>query len=183
MKVTCDTSREQIVRTGTNENVPFSFFITLLRTIKHLCTHETGSETCHPRVAFRIRIAHTVAGSHVVLALCTWGQALELISILRKLREKLCASELDPSKNRRNGTNTGRLKLRCPLCVRVFRVLEGWNMVEVARTLLFSRFSQNSHFFCLLFPTIISIRPISAATASPLTFLSRRSEGKVPAPY
>ena len=49
----------------------------------------------------------------------------ELMASVRKPREKLCASAFHPSKTRKKGTKSGRL--RRPLCVRVFRVLEGWN--------------------------------------------------------
>ena len=49
----------------------------------------------------------------------------ELMASERKPREKLCASAFHPPKPEQKGTKSGRL--RRPLCVRVFRVLEGWN--------------------------------------------------------
>ena len=49
----------------------------------------------------------------------------ELMACVRQPREKLCASAFHPSKTRKKGTKKRRL--RRPLCVRVLRVLEGWN--------------------------------------------------------
>ena len=49
----------------------------------------------------------------------------ELMANVRKPREKLCASAFHLSKTRKKGTQSGRL--RRPLCVQVFRVLERWH--------------------------------------------------------
>ena len=43
----------------------------------------------------------------------------------RKTSKERCASAFHPSKTQKKDTKSGRL--RRPLCVRVFRVLEGWN--------------------------------------------------------
>ena len=54
------------------------------------------------------------------------------MACVRKPREQLFASAFHPSITQKQGTKSGRL--RRPLCVRGFRVLEG---VERARALLF----------------------------------------------
>ena len=55
----------------------------------------------------------------------TYCRRRELMAGVRKPREKLCASEFHPPKLDKKGTKSARL--RRPLCVRVFRVWEGWN--------------------------------------------------------
>ena len=56
---------------------------------------------------------------------CLYCRRKELIPSVRKPREKLCASAFHHSKTQKKVTKSGRL--RRPLCVRVFPVLEGWN--------------------------------------------------------